>query len=68
MAGKYDQGMLEFGNSRILRASKPQLLHRDATHGFDISHQTLLVDRGLSWEDIEKVLLRLRLFTLTDRL
>jgi hypothetical protein len=53
VAGKYDLGMMEFGNSRILDISTPQLLHQ--TNETEISYRCVRVDRGLSWEQIEKV-------------
>jgi hypothetical protein len=55
MAGKYDLGMLELGNCRIINSSPPQLLHSDPANDLQVFMHTIQVDRGLPWPQIEKV-------------
>jgi hypothetical protein len=55
MAGKYDLGLLELGNSRIIKSPPPQLLHSDPAKNLQVSLHTIQVDRGLLWQEIEKV-------------
>jgi hypothetical protein len=56
MNGSYDLGMVELPKDRIVPSTKPpELILTDSSTGQHTFLETILLDRGISWDSIEMV-------------